>query len=180
MLLEPRVGRDWEDYKWWMSGVFLENTVLLEKEAWLPMKDFGNYEALLAAAVEETLKDAPRELDSWTWGKVSTIQVKHFVFAGIPLLSRVSSTEVLAQSGSGDTVKQVGKRFGPSERLTVDFSNLDKSTLNIVNGQSGHISSQYYNDQWKAWYDGTTYSLPFSRQAVDKAAVNRLTLSPAK
>ena len=180
MLLEPRVGSDWEDYKWWMSGVFLENTVLLEKEAWLPSKDFGNYEALLAAAVNEALKDAPRDLDSWTWGKVATIQVKHFVFAGIPLLSRVSSTEVLAQSGSGDTVKQVGKRFGPSERLTVDFSDLDRSTLNIVNGQSGHISSKHYNDQWKTWYDGTTYPLPFSKEAVDKAAVNQLTLSPAK
>jgi len=60
----------------------------------------------------------------------------------------------------------------------VDFSNLDRSTLNIVIGQSGNPLSPYYMDQWPHWYRGTTFPLPFSGQAVQTSAVHTLTLVP--
>ena len=85
----------------------------------------------------------------------------------------------MEQSGGGETVKQVGRSFGPSERMTVDFANFDESTLNIVIGESGNIFSPHFMDQWKAWYDGTTFPLPFSQQAVELAAQHRLQLVPA-
>jgi penicillin amidase len=62
--------------------------------------------------------------------------------------------------------------------MTADFADLDSSTLNIVTGQSGEISSPYYMDQWKAWYEGTTFTLPFSQPAVDRAATHTLQLAP--
>jgi hypothetical protein len=31
-------------------------------------------------------------------------------------------------------------------------------------------------DQWKAWYEGTTFNLPFSAQAVEVAKAHRLVL----
>ena len=70
--------------------------------------------------------------------------------------------------------------LGPSERLTVDFSNLDNSTLNIVNGQAGNLLSPYFNNQWDNWYHGTTVRLPFSDDAVDHAKSHDLTLTPSK
>jgi len=33
-------------------------------------------------------------------------------------------------------------------------------------------------DQWKAWYEGTTLTLPFSKSAVEKARVHELVLEP--
>jgi hypothetical protein len=33
-------------------------------------------------------------------------------------------------------------------------------------------------DQWKAWYDGFTFKLPFSQQAVAKAKAHQLELAP--
>ena len=69
--------------------------------------------------------------------------------------------------------KQVSAHFGPSERLTVDFSDLDNSTLNIVNGQSGNIFDEHYNDQWNAYYNGRTFQLPFSAGEVQQAGVHR-------
>lgn len=81
-------------------------------------------------------------------------------------------------SGDGQTVKQVGTHFGPSERLTVDFSDLDNSTLDIVNGQSGDIFDEHYNDQWDAYYHGRTFPLPFSLAAVQRAGVHHLKLEP--
>jgi penicillin amidase len=70
----------------------------------------------------------------------------------------------------------VGKGFGPSERMTVDFADLDQTTLNTVTGQGGNFLSPYYLDQWKAWYEGTTFVLPFSSAAIDRAATHRLAL----
>src|SRR5205085_1740410 len=121
---------------------------------------------------------APRDLKNWHWGDQLPVQVQHPLFASIPVLSRFSGTGSHPQSGSGSTVKQVGSDFGPSERLTVDFSNLDQSTLNIVIGQSGHLLSPHYKDQFAAWYRGSTFLLPFSEAAVDKNAEHRLTLAP--
>jgi len=68
----------------------------------------------------------------------------------------------------------------PSERMTVDFSNLDASTMNIVTGQSGQIFSPHYLDQWKAWQEGRSFVFPFSDGAVNQAKRHELTLQPAK
>jgi len=77
-------------------------------------------------------------------------------------------------------VKQVARTFGPSERYTADLSNLDQSTLNTVTGQAGNILSPYYMDQWTAWYEGTTFPLPFSKEAVAAARAHELVLEPGK
>jgi penicillin amidase len=75
-------------------------------------------------------------------------------------------------------VKASGRDYGPSERFTADLSNLDASTLNVVTGESGNFLSPNYTDQWKAWYTGYTFVLPFSKTAVENAAAHRLMLEP--
>ena len=82
------------------------------------------------------------------------------------------------QSGGGYTVKQVGRSFGPSERMTVDFSNLDASTFNVVIGESGQVSSPYYMDQWDAWYNNKTFTLEYSDAAIQTGRAHELTLAP--
>ena len=58
-------------------------------------------------------------------------------------------------------MKAVSRSHGPSERLTVDLSDLDQSsTLNLVTGEAGNFLSPYYMDQWKAWYEGYSFTLP--------------------
>jgi len=60
----------------------------------------------------------------------------------------------------------------------VDLSNLDQSTLNVVTGQAGNFLSSYYMDQWKAWYEGYTFTLPFCQPEVEKARTHELALRP--
>jgi penicillin amidase len=87
---------------------------------------------------------------------------------------------VQEQSGSGYTVKAVSRHHGPSERFTANLADLDQSTLNIVTGQGGNFLSPFYMDQWKAWYEGTTFALPFTEKAVEAAKTHRLVLEPGK
>jgi penicillin amidase len=87
---------------------------------------------------------------------------------------------VREQSGSKYTVKAVTRYEGPSERFTANLAELDQSTLNTVTGQGGNFLSPHYMDQWKAWYEGSTFTLPFTSQAVEATAAHRLVLEPAK
>ena len=79
-------------------------------------------------------------------------------------------------SGDTVTVKQMGGAFAPSERFTADLSDLPHSTMNIVNGQSGNLFSPYFDDQFQAWYRGTTFELPFAPETVERTAAHRLRL----
>jgi penicillin amidase len=146
---------------------------------WLPAS-YQNFDQLLLAAVEETVNDpaAPRKLEKWSRGAAFPLELQHPIFGQVPFVQYWAGPGRVEQSGGGLTVKQVGRSFGPSERMTVDFSDLDSSTLNIVTGQSGEIFSPHFMDQWNAWYNGTTFTLPFSENTVERAAQNRLELLP--
>jgi penicillin amidase len=179
LLLKPKLGDGWKQYRWFMSPVWLENILSHQPARWLP-EGYANFDALLTAAVEGAVSDAqaPSALAMWKWGRVHRVDIKHPFWSNFPILKRAAGPGPQPLSGDGETVKQVGTRFGPSERLTVDFADLDNSTLNIVNGESGNIFDEHYNDQWNAYYHGTTFSLPFSAAAVQRAGVHHLKLEP--
>jgi penicillin G amidase len=180
LLLDAKLGpQNAKLYSWFMAPVWLETVVSRQPQRWLP-PGYTNYGDLLVAAVEQAVKDkaAPRDLSSWKWGESFPVELSHPVFGRIPILRRWAGPGIQPQSGDSYTVKQVGRLFGPSERMTVDFSDLDASTLNLVNGQAGNIFSPYFNDHFAAWYDATTFALPYSQPSIDKSQAHRLTLTP--
>ncbi len=180
LLLRPKFGDQWKEYtRWFMAPVWLENTVSHQSPEWLPA-GYANYDELLTAAVEAAVTDSktPRTLSMWTWGRVHQIDLKHPFWSNFPVLKRGAGTGPHPLSGDSLTIKAAGQRFGPSERYTADLANLDNSTLNIVNGESGNLFDEHYNDQWDAYYHGRTFPLPFSREAVEQATQHRLQLVP--
>ena len=189
LLLEPKLGSatgddtalSWKSYSWEMRSVWLENILLHRPKRWLPEK-YSSYDELLTAAVDAAVNsaDVPKELASWRWGVFNALEIQHPVLGKIPVIKAWSGPGVQEQSGSGYTVKAVTRQHGPSERFTANLADLDRSTLNIVTGQGGNFLSPYYMDQWKAWYLGTTFTLPFSAKAVDAAKAHRLVLEPGR
>jgi penicillin amidase len=187
LLLEPKLGAahedgsdselSWKTYHWMMETAWLENVLSQRPQRWLP-PGFSNYDDLLAAAVEDTLKQAPDELTAWKWGPENSVTIQNLVLGRLPVVRRWAGPGEQSQSGSVYTVKAAGRDYGPSERFTANLSDLDASTLNVVTGNAGNFLSPYYMDQWKAWYMGYTFVLPFSRSAVDKTAAHRLMIRP--
>ena len=171
----------WKTYSWEMRSVWMENILLHRPKRWLPEK-YSSYDELLTAAVEAAIDrpDVPRDLTKWHWGSFNAVSIQHPVLGKIPLLSRWAAPGTQEQSGSGYTVKAVTRYHGPSERFTANLADLDQSTLNLVTGQGGNFLSPYYMDQWKAWYEGTTFTLPFSPNAVRATTQHQLVLDPAK
>ncbi len=192
LLLEPKLGSapadspqdgalSWKSYSWEMRSVWLENILLHRPKRWLPEK-YPNYDELLAAAVDAAVNspEAPKDLASWRWGAFNAVEIQHPILGKIPLVNHWSGPGLQEQSGSGYTVKAVSRHHGPSERFTANMADLDQSTLNTVTGQGGNFLSPYYMDQWKAWYEGTTFTLPFSAQAVEATKQHRLVLEPSR
>lgn len=182
MLLEAKLGNDAENYEWSEAAVALENIVANQPARWLP-PGYANFNDLLTAAVEKALKDAPADLQSWKYGETYPVAISHPVFNGLPILHghmSVAGPGTHPQSGGGYTVKQVGRGFGPSERMTVDFSNLDASTFNLVLGESGQPFSPHYMDHWDAWYNNKTFTLAFSDAAVQSTKAHELRLEPVR
>ena len=176
---QPRSALSADDYKWAMASVWLENVLLKQPKRWLPQK-FSDYDAVLVAAVEHAVnaQDSPSKLSDWRFGTVFPLTIQHPVLGKFPLLRRWTGPGRVPQSGNGFTVKQAGAGFGPSERMTVDFSNFDQSTLNTVTGQGGNFLSPHYMDQWKAWNEGSTLPFPFSPEGVQKSRAHQLVLEP--
>ncbi len=207
LLLEPKLGPatygpdprsrsgelSWKSYHWAMSSVWLENVLTKQAARWLP-PGYTDYGSLLTAAVENVVKHpqseaavddasrvdshAPADLSQWTWGKNYAVEINHLVLSQLPLIGRSTGPGLHPLSGSNYTVKAVGRGFGPSERVTWDFSNFDQSTLNLVTGESGIFLSPYYMDQWAAWYGGSTFLFPFSHAAVEQRRAHEMTMVP--
>jgi len=168
----------------WGNKSYAEEWLIMHTPArWLP-KNYTTWDDLLAAAVADSLRlaKAPADLSKWQYGQFRQLDIEHPVFGQSALLQRIigvpTGPGIHSQSGDDATVKQVGHSFGPSERFTADLADLDHSTLNLVLGESANPTSQWFMDQWPAWYNGTTFSLPFSNAAVDAATTHTLTLAP--
>jgi len=179
MILEPKLGKLATDYHWSESNFALEEIVMHAKPEWLPA-GYKNWDALLTAAVSKGMRNgkAPADVNQWTYGSWHVVDVEHPLAALLPIESRIAGTGPQPQSGDGTTVKQVGRTLGPSQRFTMDWSNIDGSTENIVMGESGNPLSPYFRDQWNDWYNGTTFALPFTPSAVAAQTRHTLRLLP--
>lgn len=179
MLLKPKLGDDWRLYHWSEDLFAAEQILMNEPAAWLPSR-YVTWDDFLADMVRQGLAQAhaPGDLRSWRYGYLRPVDVEHPLYGLLPWFKNWTGTGVLPQSGDGSTVKQVGRAFGPSQRFTIDWSNIDGATEDITMGESGDPLSPYYRDQWPYWYNGRTFALPFTDPAVAAATAHRLRLEP--
>jgi penicillin amidase len=184
LILEPKLGSSLSrDYRWAESNFAQEEIIMHGNADWLP-SGYKNWDAVLAEAVlrgMESTKEhpaAPSDLAQWTYGSWHVIDIEHPLSAFLPLVGRIAGTGAYPLSGDTTTVKQVGRAFGPSQRFTMDWNNIDGSTENIALGESGNPYSAYFRDQWNDYYGGTTFSLPFSAPAVASQTRHTLRLMP--
>lgn len=181
-LLQPHLGDDWRNYRWWMAPVFLQNVVRERPGRWLPAKH-DSWDALLVATLEETIvrlrqRKGFTSLDRLRWGPRVAVRMQHPVGSRLPIIGSWFSAPAVEQSGGRYSVKQTRRGAGPSERLVVDFNNLDESLINITMGQSGHVTSAHFSDQFNAWVKVEPLRLPYSKDAVERDARHTLTLRP--
>ena len=140
---------------------------------------------LLAAA------DAAADVAAWSddergWDAVHAVTFAHPLGEGGRLLAWFFNRGPVPVVGDGTTVMRISHRrlrgFGawehPSWRQVLDVGGWDNSRVVLPTGQSGHPMSPNYFDQNDLWRAGQFRPQPYSRGAVDAAAVHRQLLMP--
>jgi penicillin amidase len=148
--------------------------------------------ALLDVLLPDTLESAfatCRELlgadpAAWRWGHL------HHGYFAHPLTRVAGGAEIrdvgpLAIGGSGSTPMNTTYRatdfratVGASFRVVMDVGNWDAARVINTPGQSGDPRSRHYDDMAPLWARGEYVPMVFSREAVDAAARERITLRP--
>jgi penicillin G amidase len=179
LVLEPKLGKDANDYTWSESNFAEEEIIMRSNADWLPKK-YASWDTLLTDAVRKGMEagKAPADVSQWRYGGWHVIDLEHPLASFLPVIGRIAGTGEQPLSGDTITVKQVGRAFGPSQRFTMDWSNVDGSTEDIVLGESGNPYSPYFRDQWNDYYGGTTFAFPFTQAALAAQTRHTLELAP--
>jgi penicillin amidase len=126
-------------------------------------------ETRLKSAVESLKRTQGADQAQWRWGRMHTRAFSHgFVPAfSLPTVER---------SGGAGTVAADGASY----REIFDVANWDRSLVINTPGQSGQPGSKFYGNLLPEWADNKYFNLAFSKEAVEKAAAHRLTLTPTR
>ncbi|HEY3627331.1 MAG TPA: penicillin acylase family protein [Terracidiphilus sp.] len=183
LMLQPKLGGLASEYRWSESNFAEEEIIMHASADWLP-PGYKDWDAVLAEAVRRGMDKsrehpaAPHDISKWAYGNWHVIDIEHPLGSLLPLVGGIAGTGPQPLSGDTITVRQVGRAFGPSQRFTMDWSNVDGSTENIVLGESSNPYSPYFRDQWNDYYGGTTFALPFTASAVAGQTRHTLRLMP--
>jgi penicillin amidase len=162
------------DSPWWKSkGVDNQDEALRKamKTAWTTTED------LLGS-----------EPTTWRWGILHRLTIRNASLgeSGIVPVEKLFNRGPYEVSGGSGVVHATGwdasvgfeTNWVPSMRQMVDLSNLDASNWINLTGASGHAFHPHYDDQTNDWADNVNRPWPYSKQAVDAAAEDTLTLNP--
>ncbi len=147
-------------YEFPMASAVIENLLRTRPPGW-----FRDYDEELlrsfADAVDEGSRIQGRNPRKWIYGSYLQLLIAHPVGHRLPLVARFFDVGPVPMSGASTTVKQTTHRLGPSMRMSVDFGDLEKSLLNVTLGQSGHVLSSHYKDQWRYYYAAQSLPMQF-------------------
>ncbi|MBC8505839.1 MAG: penicillin acylase family protein [Anaerolineales bacterium] len=126
------------------------------------------------------------EPDDWVWGKIHQVNFEHPLGLQKPL-DQVFNRGPYPIGGDTDTPCQTAmlphdpydnKAWSPTFRQIVDMGDLSNSVVIVPPGQSENVASPNYDDLIQPWLDGEYHPMLWTREQVEKATVDKITLRP--
>jgi penicillin G amidase len=162
-------------YEYSMASSALEKLLTARPAGW-----FDDYDEMLLRALSDAAEEARRlqgpDAERWQYGRSLRVGINNPVLHKLPVVGGYFDIAPVPMSGAASTVKQTTRSLAPSMRMTADLADWDNSLLNIQTGQAGQALSSHYKDQWKAWYEATSFPMQFHKVRPKSA----LTLRPAR
>jgi penicillin amidase len=180
LILQPVLGDETQFYEW-RSTAFLQRMLTERPAGWLPAS-YKNYDELLVAAADESVKLMERDsgsarMEDWEWKKFDSLDMMH------PLgrqgwLKKLFSITGKPQGGTAFSPRAATRHHGPAMRMVASVGDWDNSLMVIPGGESGQLGSSHYSDQFEYWYEGKPVQAPFSDAAEAAVRKHTLTLKP--
>jgi penicillin amidase len=131
---------------------------------------FGDYNQVLLQAfadgMDEGVRMQGKDPKRWKWGKYMYLAIENLIVTHVPAVGKYFDIAPTPMSGGSTSVKQTTKVLGPSERMDMSVGDWDASLANLPIGESGHIASPHYRDQWDAYYNGRSFPMRFANPEV--------------
>ncbi len=162
-------------YNFEMAPSVVQNILAAGAKGWFPDKNKAVLNAL-SAALGDGRKMLGGNIAHWDYGQFHSLTINHPVDGQIPIFGRFFNIGPVPMSGSSTTVKQVSGALGPSMRFAADLSHWDDSLNNLTIGESGHILSPHYKDQWTAYYLGKSFPMEYLKVTAEHV----LEVTPSK
>lgn len=146
---------------------------------WLPA-GITSYSELMRscdASSRAALADPKRlgpDTSTWSWGRIFQSRFPH-PLASVPLIGGQFAAPNVPLDGSAQS-PNVGSNV--SMRHIASPGNWDLTRQVIPLGESGDSRSIHFKDQFDAWRTGTPATFPFTKPAVEKAAVSVMIMAP--
>ena len=142
----------------------IERLLRARPSGWVEKNDWDGWVLKnLTAALQAGRATQGSPVARWKWGQLLSWKLEHPVGKELPLVNGYFDIGPVEMSGSGTTVKQTTATLGPSERMVADVGDWENSVQNLTVGESGHVASPHYKDQWAAYYVGTSFPMEFQR-----------------
>ena len=158
-----------------LSSAIVERILKERPSGW-----FGDYNELLlrcfSDAVDEGQRIQGKDPKGWRWGRTNFLDLRHPIASKLPVIGPYFNIGPIPMSGGPTTVKQTNGLLGPSERMDASVGSWDDSLLDLPAGESGHIASPHFRDEWPAYYAGESFPMQFGK--IDIAST--VTFAPAK
>jgi penicillin G amidase len=181
-LFEDELGDQWQ------AAGALRDIVLLENRTRF-IDDRRTPEVETAADISaRAMRDAVAMAAGRPFGEVQTLTITH-PLAQAPLVARWLNLNrgPFPRGGDSESLNLTGAAYlpdarafaaqvAPSMRFVMDWADPDAFTIALPMGQSGNPFSPHYDDFLPLFEGNLPWVVPFSRQAVEARAVNRLRL----
>jgi penicillin amidase len=150
------------DYTYEMSPAVVENLLRARPKDW-----FADWDSVIMKAfadgIDRGTKLQGSNVKGWRWGRYNEVAVNNPVSGNLPVVGRYFNIGPFWMSGASTTPKQTTRALGPSMRFVGDPSNWEQSINYITVGQSGHVLSTHYKDQWDTYYYAGSIPMQFGR-----------------
>lgn len=163
---------------WWDDKTTDDEVETRDDILWQAMRD----------ARDDLTKHVALDPDEWTWGALHELNLRTSTLgeSGVAPVEWLVNREGFETGGGASTVNATGWNAAegyevtavPSMRMVIDLADLDASRWISLTGVSGHPASSHYVDQTELWAKGDTLPWPHTRDAVDAATEDELTLTP--
>jgi len=130
-------------------------------------------------AITALEKQLGKDVNSWTWDKVHTLEHQH-PMGQVAALKGLFNVGPYSVAGSTEVINNLffdftdsGKyvvKGGPSTRRVIDFSDIENSMSILPTGQSGNSFSKHYNDQAQMYNTGKFRKMKLNKEEIIKTS----------
>jgi penicillin amidase len=135
-----------------------------------PKSWFSDYNQVLLESFADGMEEGRRmqgaNVKHWKWGRYMYLEIPNPVVSRIRFIGKYFNIGPAPLSGGPNSVKQTTRILGPSERMDASVGDWDSSLMNLPIGESGHIASRHYRDEWDAYYNGQSFPMQFNKVDV--------------